>query len=153
MQYFSITFWPLVGLLGLCLGSFLNVVITRLPVMLMRQWRQEARDQLALDEEPSPRFNLAQPRSMCPRCETSIAWHDNLPLIGWLKRRGRCAHCNARISVQYPFIELAGGILAISITLLYGISWQAIWLYGACLTLLVLAVIDWRVQLLPDILT
>lgn len=153
MQYLSITFWPLVFLLGLCLSSFLNVVITRLPVMLMRQWRQEARAQLALDEEPSPRFNLAQPRSMCPRCEASIAWHDNLPLIGWLKRRGRCAHCNARISVQYPLIELAGGVLAISIALLYGISWQALWLYSACLTLLALAVIDWRVQLLPDILT
>ena len=153
MQFSSLIFWPLIFLLGLCLGSFLNVVITRLPVMLMRQWRQEARAQLALEEETSPRFNLAQPRSMCPRCETALRWHDNLPLLGWLKRRGRCAHCDGRISVQYPLIELAGGVLAISVALLYASEWQALWLYAACLTLLTLAVIDWRVQLLPDILT
>ncbi|MGM0542420.1 MAG: prepilin peptidase [Pseudomonadota bacterium] len=153
MQFSSFTFWPLIVLLGLCLGSFLNVVITRLPVMLMRQWRQEARAQLALEEETPPRFNLAQPRSMCPRCETPLHWHDNLPLIGWLKRRGRCAHCDGRISVQYPLIELAGGVLAISVALLYGPDWQALWVYAACLTLLALATIDWRLQLLPDILT
>lgn len=153
MQFYSLIFWPLIFLLGLCLGSFLNVVITRLPVMLMRQWRQEARAQLALEEETPPRFNLAQPRSMCPRCETALRWHDNLPLIGWLKRRGRCAHCDGRISVQYPLIELAGGVLAISVAILHGTEWPALWIYAACLTLLALAVIDWRVQLLPDILT
>ena len=153
MQFYSLIFWPLIFLLGLCLGSFLNVVITRLPVMLMRQWRQEARAQLALEEETPPRFNLAQPRSMCPRCETALRWHDNLPLIGWLKRRGRCAHCDGRISVQYPLIELAGGVLAICVAILHGTEWPALWLYAACLTLLALAVIDWRVQLLPDILT
>lgn len=153
MQFYSLIFWPLIFLLGLCLGSFLNVVITRLPVMLMRQWRQEARAQLALEEETPPLFNLAQPRSMCPRCETALRWHDNLPLIGWLKRRGRCAHCDGRISVQYPLIELAGGVLAISVAILHGTEWPALWLYAACLTLLALAVIDWRVQLLPDILT
>ncbi len=138
---------------GLCLGSFLNVVITRLPVMLMREWRSEARTALELPDERQPRFNLAVPNSICPACEAPIRWHDNIPLIGWLKRRGRCADCHARISIQYPLIELAGGMLSVSVLVLFGISWEAGFILAACLTLLVLAVIDFRTQLLPDIIT
>ncbi|CAH1044505.1 prepilin peptidase [Halomonas sp. TD01] len=140
-------------LIGLCFGSFLNVVITRLPVILMRSWRNEARASLELAEEASPRFNLATPKSMCPRCEQPIAWHDNLPLVGWLKRRGKCAHCNTPISVQYPLVELVGGLLAVAIVALHGATLSAVFIYGACLTLLALAVIDFRTYLLPDILT
>ena len=140
-------------LIGLCFGSFLNVVITRLPVMLMRRWRNEARASLELVEETSPRFNLATPRSMCPRCEQPIAWHDNLPLIGWLKRRGKCAHCQTSISVQYPFVELMGGLLAVVVVALHGPTLNAMFIYGACVTLLALAVIDFRTYLLPDMLT
>jgi leader peptidase (prepilin peptidase) / N-methyltransferase len=145
--------WPLAALLGLCLGSFLNVVIVRLPVMLMLGWRAEAREALELPEESRPRFNLLAPRSICPNCETPIAWHDNLPLIGWFKRRGRCAHCHARISPQYPLVELAGGVLALAVLALFGVSWQGVFVYGACLALLALAVIDLRTQLLPDLIT
>jgi leader peptidase (prepilin peptidase)/N-methyltransferase len=145
--------WFIVLLVGLCLGSFLNVVITRLPVMLMRGWRSEARAALALSDEPTSRFNLVTPGSMCPRCETPIAWHDNLPLIGWVKRRGRCAACQTRISVQYPLVELAGCLLALSVLALYGFTPQALFIYGACLSLLALAVIDFRTQLLPDVIT
>lgn len=140
-------------LLGLCLGSFLNVVITRLPVMLMRSWRKEARASLELPPEEAPRFNLATPGSMCPRCEYPIVWHDNLPLLGWLKRRGKCAHCQTRISVQYPLVELMGGLLAVAVMALYGPHINALFIYAACLLLLALAVIDFRTYLLPDILT
>ncbi|MCE9662559.1 A24 family peptidase [Halomonas sp. M5N1S17] len=145
--------WPLVAFLGLCLGSFLNVVIVRLPVMLMLGWRAEAREALELPDETPPRFNLMVPRSICPSCETPIAWHDNLPVIGWLKRRGRCAHCEGRISPQYPLVELAGGALAVAVLALHGPTWQGLFIFGACLSLLALAVIDLRTQLLPDIVT
>ena len=145
--------WPLAGFIGLCLGSFLNVVIVRLPVMLMLGWRAEAREALELPSETQPRFNLATPRSMCPRSEAPIAWHDNLPVVGWLKRRGRCASCQAPISPQYPLVELAGGALTLAVVALFGPSWQGLFVLGACLALLAMAVIDLRTQLLPDILT
>ncbi|WP_373297579.1 prepilin peptidase [Halomonas urumqiensis] len=146
--------WPLAAFVGLCLGSFLNVVITRLPVMLMRGWRAEAREALELaDEHGSPTFNLVTPRSLCPACESPIAWHDNIPLLGWVKRRGRCASCQGRISPQYPLVELAGGVLAVCVVALYGASPQGLFVFGACLALLAMAVIDLRTQLLPDILT
>lgn len=145
--------WPLAALLGLCLGSFLNVVITRLPVMLMQGWRAEARDALELEPEAPPRFDLLTPRSLCPRCEAPIAWHDNVPLLGWLKRRGRCARCQGPISPQYPLVELAGGVLALTVLALYGPTLKALFILGACLALLAMAVIDLRTQLLPDLLT
>lgn len=145
--------WLPVAVLGLCLGSFLNVVVVRLPVMLMLNWRAEAREALDLPLEAPRRFNLLLPRSLCPRCEALIAWHDNLPLLGWLKRRGRCASCETRISLQYPLVELAGAGLALAVMSLYGATWQALFIYLACLTLLALAVIDLRTQLLPDALT
>lgn len=140
-------------MLGLCFGSFLNVVITRLPVMLMRQWRNEALVALEQPAEAHPRFNLAYPASLCPSCQHAIAWHDNLPLLGWLKRRGRCANCRTRISPQYPVVELMGGLLAVAVMQLHGPTLTSLFLYAACLTLLVLAVIDLRTYLLPDILT
>ncbi|MDR5898454.1 A24 family peptidase [Halomonas vilamensis] len=146
-------FWLIALLLGLCVGSFLNVVITRLPVMLMQQWRAEARAALELPEETPERFNIAFPASMCPRCRTPIKWHDNLPLIGWLKRRGRCAACQARISPQYPQVELFGAAIALASLALYGVTLQALFIAGACYALLAMAVIDLRTQLLPDLLT
>ncbi|WP_069383739.1 prepilin peptidase [Halomonas caseinilytica] len=149
----SLLLWPLAALLGLSLGSFLNVVITRLPVMLMRRWRAEARAALSLDAEPSPRFDLLSPSSICPRCETPIAWRHKLPLISWLGLRGRCAYCRQPISAQYPLVELAGGLFAVTILALQGPTLEAAFLLVACLTLLALAVIDLRLQLLPDILT
>ncbi|MCL7938890.1 A24 family peptidase [Halomonas sp. ATCH28] len=145
--------WPLAIVLGLCLGSFLNVVITRLPVMLVRGWRAEAREALELSPEEAPPFNLLTPRSLCPRCEAPIAWHDNIPLLGWIKRRGRCASCQTRISPQYPLVELAGGVLAVAVLALFGPTLEALFILGACLALLAMAVIDLRTQLLPDLLT
>ncbi|WP_075879246.1 prepilin peptidase [Vreelandella massiliensis] len=146
-------FWLIALVLGLCAGSFLNVVITRLPVMLMQQWRAQARAALELPEETPERFNIAFPASMCPGCRAPIKWHDNLPVLGWLKRRGRCAACGTRISVQYPLVELAGGAIALASLALYGVTFETLFIAGACLALLAMAVIDLRTQLLPDILT
>lgn len=145
--------WPLAFVCGAALGSFLNVVIVRLPIMLMRQWRAEARAALELETEAMPAYNLATPRSHCPNCGNFIAWHDNLPLIGWLKRRGRCAACGTAISIQYPLVELSSALLAVAVVALHGTGWPSLWLFGACLALLALAIIDWRTQLLPDRLT
>lgn len=145
--------WPLAFVLGAALGSFLNVVIVRLPVMLMRRWRAEALEALEQPADASSTYNLATPRSHCPGCGNFIAWHDNLPLLGWLKRRGRCAACGMSISAQYPLVELVAGLLAVAVVAIHGASWQSLWLIGACLTLLAMAVIDWRTQLLPDALT
>lgn len=145
--------WPLAALLGLCVGSFLNVVISRLPQMMMREWQAEARAALELEPEASEPFNLLTPTSRCPDCHAAIAWHDNLPLLGWLKRRGRCAKCVTAISPQYPLVELAGGLLALASVVVYGATLQAAFIAGACLALLAMAVIDFRTQLLPDALT
>ncbi|MCG7598943.1 A24 family peptidase [Halomonas sp. McH1-25] len=135
----------------------MNVVIARLPAMLMLQWRAEAREALELPAEAHdsalPRINLATPRSRCPRCGEPIAWHDNIPLFGYLKRRGRCASCDKPISLRYPLVELAGGALAVAVVALYGANLASLFVLAACLILLALAVIDLRTQLLPDILT
>lgn len=149
--------WSLTFVLGLILGSFVNVVIARLPPMLMLQWRREAREALELAEEPDaaplPRINLATPRSHCPQCASPIAWHDNIPLLGYLKRRGRCASCRQPIGLGYPLVELAGGILALAVVAIHGADLASLALIAACLTLLALTVIDLRTQLLPDVLT
>lgn len=142
------------GLLGLCLGSFLNVVVARLPVMMAQRWHDDAREALSMPTDTAPPvFNLAVPASHCPHCRTSLRWHDNLPLLGYLKRQGRCAHCQMPISIQYPLVELAGGVLGVMVWWWQGSSLMTLVLLGACLTLLALALIDARTQLLPDALT
>ncbi|RCV93925.1 prepilin peptidase [Vreelandella rituensis] len=143
----------LASALGLCIGSFLNVVISRLPVMMMRQWHIDALETLDQEVEELKPFNLAVPRSLCPGCESPIAWHDNVPLLGYLKRKGRCANCSASISVQYPLVEIAGALLAAGVILIHGASLESLFLLGALLALLTLAVIDFHTQLLPDIIT
>lgn len=142
------------SLLGLCLGSFLNVVVMRLPVMMAQRWQAEAQEALSIPvDPPAAPFNLAWPPSHCPHCQTPLRWHDNLPLVGYLKRRGRCAHCQQPISRQYPLVELAGGLLGLSVWWWQGTSLIALAMLAACLTLLALALIDARTQLLPDVLT
>lgn len=143
----------LVALLALAIGSFLNVLIARLPVMLSQRWQQEAQQTLQLPSSSAPSFNLFTPRSQCPHCQISIAWHDNLPLLGYLKRLGRCASCQKRISLQYPLIEAASVFLTLWIVWHQGLDAQSLVLTGACLMLLTLAVIDLRTFLLPDALT
>src|SRR5271168_772131 len=148
-----------VFLLGLVVGSFLNVVIYRLPIMLEREWRAQATDVLAgvaattEPATPPPRFSLITPGSACPNCKAPIKPWQNMPVVSWLMLRGRCAACRTRISVRYPAVELATGILS---------AWAA-WHFGfgapaACAVLLTWALIaltgiDIDHQLLPDSIT
>ena len=144
-----------VAVLGLMVGSFLNVVSLRLPRMMEAEWRREARLILELPaEDPAPaRITLSQPPSCCPSCSARIRpWH-NLPVLGWLWLRGRCADCQAPISPQYPLVELAAGLL--SATCAWRFGWGPQLAAGLVLSwaLLALTVIDLREQLLPDSIT
>jgi leader peptidase (prepilin peptidase)/N-methyltransferase len=143
------------GVLGLLVGSFLNVVILRLPARLMHDWKQQSRDLLELsadDEPPAPPGIVREP-SHCPHCKHPLGAVENIPLLSWLMLRGRCRHCGARISIQYPLVELLSGLCCAAIVWKFGVSWQA----GAGLlftwTLIALAGIDVRTQLLPDQMT
>jgi leader peptidase (prepilin peptidase)/N-methyltransferase len=142
-----------VTVLSLCVGSFLNVVIHRLPRMMERDWRQEARSILQLPEAPEPALSLVSPPSRCPQCGTAIKpWH-NVPVLGWLLLRGRCAACAAPISAQYPVVEAVTGLLGAFCAWRFG--WSAALLPALLLTwaLIALTVIDLQTQLLPDSIT
>ncbi|OOG45410.1 A24 family peptidase [Rhodanobacter sp. C01] len=142
------------GVLGLVMGSFLNVVILRLPERMAAGWRQEARDVLELeaDTTPLPPGIVREP-SHCPHCKHPLSALDNIPLFGWLMLRGRCRYCQTKISIQYPLVELLSGVLSAVIVWKFGPSWMA--LAGLLLTwtLIALSGIDFRTQLLPDQLT
>jgi leader peptidase (prepilin peptidase)/N-methyltransferase len=147
-------FAAVAGLFGLAIGSFLNVVIHRLPLVLERQWRAQAAD---LDgrpaaAEPEP-YNLVRPRSRCPACQAPIRAVHNIPVLSWLLLRGRCAACRAAISVRYPIVELATGFAFATVAWQFGFGSSAVL---ACLFtayLVALTGIDIDRQLLPDILT
>jgi len=141
---------------GLIIGSFLNVVIARLPVMMERQWRSDCAEYLDVgtpaSSEPG-RFDLMHPRSHCPRCGEAVRVRDNIPVLSWLLLGGKCRHCGERISVQYPLVEIASAALA-GITLWhFGPGWPAALGVLFSWILLAAAVIDLRTTLLPDDLT
>jgi len=145
----------LAGVLGLLVGSFLNVVILRLPPRLMHQWREQSREVLELDNaaaEPPPP-GLVWQASHCPQCKHPLGALENIPVVSWLVLRGRCKHCGAKISAQYPLVELLTGICSLIIVWKFGVSWQAA--AGLLFTwaLIALAGIDVRTQLLPDQIT
>jgi leader peptidase (prepilin peptidase)/N-methyltransferase len=161
-----------VFLLGLCIGSFLNVVIYRLPLMLERQWRAEAAAALedaTPDSAPTsaPRsdnasgpgagaaqtFNLVTPRSACPRCKAPITAWQNIPVVSWLALRGRCAACKNSISPRYPLVELASGLLSGVVAWHFGPSAAAACALLLTWSLIALTGIDIDTQLLPDIIT
>jgi leader peptidase (prepilin peptidase)/N-methyltransferase len=153
-------FVGIAGLLGLIVGSFLNVVIYRLPVMLERQWREQCADLGAVDAGATTvpalsvaRFNLIVPRSACPACKAPIGAAHNVPLLSYLLLRGRCANCGAAISARYPLVEALTGILTAAVAWKFGFGWSA--LAGMVLTwfLIALTFIDVDHQLLPDSLT
>lgn len=147
-----------VALLGLVVGSFLNVVIYRLPRMLERAFREECAMALAAadvreDEPGSERLNLAYPASRCPHCGSAIApWH-NIPVLSYVWLRGRCAHCREPIGLRYPLVEIASGMLTLAVIWHFGATWTG--LAGLALTwaLLAAAVIDLQHQILPDSIT
>jgi leader peptidase (prepilin peptidase)/N-methyltransferase len=144
----------LAGVLGLLVGSFLNVVILRLPERMAAAWRQEARDVLEMetDDAPLPPGIVREP-SHCPQCKHPLSALDNIPLFGWLLLRGRCRYCQTRISIQYPLVELLSGVLSAVIVWRFGPSWPALAGLVFTWTLIALAGIDFRTQLLPDQLT
>ena len=142
------------GLAGLAIGSFLNVVIHRLPLVLERQWRAQTAD---LDGRPaaaeSEPYNLVRPRSRCPACQAPIRAAHNIPVLSWLVLRGRCAACQAAISVRYPVVELATGIAFAAVAWRFGFGPTAVLACVFTAYLIALAGIDIDRQLLPDILT
>jgi leader peptidase (prepilin peptidase) / N-methyltransferase len=168
------------ALFGLCVGSFLNVVIHRMPLMLERQWWRDVAHQLADTEswrrvfavksapEPLigqaaqaletsvnalPPLGIAKPRSRCPSCGHQLAWHENIPLLGWLRLKGRCSACSSPISARYPVIELATAAMFAAVGWRFGAQPAALLWCAACATLFALAAIDWDTTVLPDALT
>jgi leader peptidase (prepilin peptidase)/N-methyltransferase len=141
-------------LLGLLIGSFLNVVIYRLPVMLERQWREQCAEDSGGAQAPKPEpFNLIAPRSACPACRAPIRALDNVPILSWLILRGRCASCGARISVRYPLVEALTGVLSALVAWRFGFGWPALAALMLTWFLIALTFIDVDHQLLPDDLT
>lgn len=147
-------FYCCIGLLGLIVGSFLNVVIVRLPRMLEAGWRASAADILGQPgPETSDVYNLAQPRSACPNCRAPIRAWQNIPVVSFLVLRGRCAGCGQRISRQYPLVEISSAGVALLTAWRFGpsLACALALVLGWCL--LSLTVIDWQTQLLPDNIT
>ena len=141
------------GVLGLLVGSFLNVVIHRLPKMMEHRWRVECAElsgQLAPVEE---RFNLVAPRSRCPHCGHQIGWHENIPVLSYLFLRGKCSACRKPIGARYPLVELATGALFAFCAWRWGVTpTAAAWCLFAS-ALVALTLIDWDTTLLPDDIT
>jgi leader peptidase (prepilin peptidase)/N-methyltransferase len=159
--------YPTLGLactlvLGLLVGSFLNVVIHRLPKMMERDWQQQCRDFLTSDgnvdslpandsnQEP---FNLMVPSSRCPRCGHKIKPWENIPIVSYLFLRGKCSSCKSAISIRYPTIELITGILSVAVIYYVGISWSGLAALVFTWSLIALTMIDLDTYLLPDDIT
>lgn len=145
------------GILGLLVGSFLNVVILRLPARLLHDWQTQSREMLGLDNpdtnsSPPPPGIVREP-SHCPKCKHPLGPLENIPLISWLVLRGRCRHCQVPISIQYPLVELLTGIASALVVWKFGLSWQAAAGLAFSWMLIAAAGIDARTQLLPDSLT
>ena len=138
------------GVLGLLVGSFLNVVIHRLPKMLERQWAGECAEYTGQALEQQEPFNLVVPRSRCPRCGHVIRWYENIPVVSWLLLRGRCSECKARISLRYPLVELiTAGFFALC-GWRWGLTLQAAAWSAFAALLICLFLIDMDTQILPD---
>lgn len=146
--------YPVAALFGLLVGSFLNVVILRLPLRMEWQWKRDAREALEIPEiyDPPPPGIVVE-RSHCPHCKTTLRWYDNIPLVSWLSLGGKCRYCKAPISPQYPAVEALTMLLVLACVWTFGFGWQG---FGAILLtffLIALTGIDLRTQLLPDQLT
>ena len=147
------------GMLGLLLGSFLNVVVYRLPKMMEQQWAAELA-QLEAEKQgkelpagTQAPFNLMTPRSRCPSCGHAVQWHENVPVLSYLFLRGRCSACKAPISARYPMVELLTGALFFFCIYRWGVSPAGFAWCGFSAALVALAFIDWDTTLLPDDIT
>ena len=145
----------LVALLGLCVGSFLNVVIYRMPKMMQQGWRNEC--QLFLHPEqqfsPEPAMTLSRPASSCPSCGHRIRWYENIPLVSWLMLRGKCSQCGTPISWRYPLVELGTMLASLLVFISFGATLTMLAALGLTWALIALAGIDFDTQLLPDRIT
>ncbi len=152
LQQCPIIFLPATALLGLAVGSFLNVVAHRLPVMLQRDWQGQCRELLQLppEQEPAELFNLSRPRSRCPHCNHKITVLENIPVLSYLFLRGRCSECNSTISVRYPIVEALTALLSVIVAWHFGPTWQAAAALLLTWILIALSLIDIDHQLLPD---
>jgi leader peptidase (prepilin peptidase)/N-methyltransferase len=148
-----------VFLLGLMVGSFLNVVIYRLPIILDREWRTQATEVLSAGSEAasstvsSPQFTLSKPRSACPQCKAPIKAWQNIPVVSWILLRGRCASCKTKISARYPVVELTTGVLSAWVAWHFGFGISAACALAITWSLIALTGIDIDHQLLPDNIT
>ncbi len=145
----------IIGLFGLIIGSFLNVIIVRLPRMLANAWTTQCYEYLKQtppnqNDEP---YNLAIPRSHCPQCNHMISAIDNIPVLSFLFLKGRCRHCQTPISWRYPLIEVATALLSVFVAYCFGPTWQTAAALILTWSLVVLTVIDLQEQLLPDDIT
>lgn len=150
---FSVTAAIVAGVFGLIIGSFLNVVIGRLPTILQRQWQAEC---AAINGQnaTTPSLSLSKPGSHCPHCKQNIRWFDNIPVFSWLLLRARCRACQAKISIRYPLVELATGVVFAWIGWQWGLLGAEAYFYGFAAALLIcLFCIDLDEMLLPDQLT
>lgn len=142
-----------VFLLGLFIGSFLNVVAYRLPIMMEQQWQDEIAEFRNEPSQERPRFNLMVPRSRCPHCGHQITELENIPVVSWLTLKGRCSSCSTRISPRYPLVELATGLLSLLVFLVLGPTAQTLAALPLTWALISLTLIDFDTQLLPDSIT
>ena len=144
---------PAAAVIGLCVGSFLNVVIHRLPKMMERGWADQCAELAGRTPEPRRRYDLVVPRSACPACGHAIGALENVPVLSWLALRGRCRACRAPISPRYPIVELAAGALALAAVWQFGPGAKGLAACALLWALLALAFIDADTQLLPDDIT
>ncbi len=145
------------AVLGLVVGSFLNVVIHRLPLMLERTWKRQCREFMDGEDvegdPPEEIFNLVRPRSQCPHCGHTIAAHQNIPVLSFVFLKGRCAACGQRIAWRYPFVELLTAILSVTVVWHFGATSASAAALLLTWALIALAVIDFDKQILPDAVT
>ena len=158
-DYYPWLFPLFATLFGLLVGSFLNVVIYRLPIMMAKEWKKECIDcfpdlvpknKTAKKEEV---FNLSVPRSRCPKCNTQIKFYDNIPIISWLLLKGKCRQCSNPISFRYPAIELLSGAMCFAVSYLLPLSYFTVAAVLFTLVLIALTFIDIDTMLLPDQIT
>lgn len=144
----------LIALLGLLVGSFLNVVIYRVPVMMQREWKRDCCELLEVDQKGDPEpFNLIAPNSTCPHCGHQIKPWENIPIISYLFLRGKCSNCKSPISIRYPIIEAVTALLSAVVATWFGASWATAGLLLLTWALVALTMIDIDHQLLPDSIT
>ena len=143
----------LAGILGLLVGSFLNVVIYRLPKMMERQWAAECAELAGKAVDGTEKFNLMVPRSRCSSCGHMIAWYENIPLLSYLFLKGKCSVCGTKFGWRYPLVEAVTGALFFFCAWRWGLTATGLAWSGFAATLLALALIDWDTKLLPDDLT